>query len=1036
MSLYSNLLDRLTAIRDEREMHANTASRVGQALIDILNAFTGKFLSRIYDDSAEGKITFKKGFQTDNFEQGQSGADVDASGRAELSSLHVRETAQLSGDVVFGTIQFQEGVSGGAIRQIGNAIHAEVDKLVVRNKMNVKEVEIQEVKYVGGSIVLSPADGFTITGVEYSEDYNIFFVYFDIEDSETEISTRPKWQVGDFAFSERFNAQNTSGDNIIHRWWREVVGIGGQVTDESSPYYGKYCIWLGNNENQCEDVWDGTSESHLPMVGDKVVMLGNRNDASRQGAIILASAGGSGDPALPYIRVYRNIYTFDLSQATLVHQISYAGLITNTQNWNLNVDLGSSVKTVPFNTLYKEIDDIASQMDESFRVWHVDYDNTTPPSLSNLPASQWGGTGQDPYSEHVGDFCITSDGFCYEFKNLPETDENVYGWVIVTDQYLISYVEQIGEKKRVFPSKPSENAMYEVGDLWLNATYPNADDIAGHSGDPDWADRFVGDLYDKITLVCNSDKDERFNIEDWGPADTKQTWLHQWQTGAGDEGGASHNMFIGTEFGKKGVSTHGNHDVIYTPIQAAGFRIAPSSAAIQVFYRGTNNEPKKAELVFDIDEDESAAKLSADSIKLEGYTTINGNFKIDEDGNMEAVAGSFSGFITNKETILTALNISDHIKKEVCAYSGNTELTLSLNDVGQNLAFYSTPGSGGAQYSDYGGSTNYILPQGYDSIDDYLEEQYPEWTDIGMRLNLPFDIAYLDESHFSRMAVIVNYNVVGYGVDGLGLYRQYKNNAALDEISQEDESSAEWLDYPFKFEGERGKRAKELVGCTINMRLYGTEEGIGMLFRGIVSAKVGNDVFYYRTSSATINVDGVHTLALDPYKAGGYDAYRAALGLNNEYNHIILEGIQYVDDSSAYVTGWQISFAKIGYYDRYSIGLEDNDSPTPPLPPIVQPTLDDIENRYINTQGVWYARYYSVIVDVSRARGQYISANAGSQYAFLTSYNDTNVTFVSGGSRVGARPNHVLIPNDAVYIYLYVGTTMPTVAPVFTLSEE
>lgn len=1006
MSLYSNLLDRLTAIRDEREMHANTASRVGQALIDILNAFTGKFLSRIYDDSAEGKITFKKGFQTDNFEQGQSGADVDASGRAELSSLHVRETTQLSGDVVFGTIQFQEGVSGGAIRQIDNDIHAEVDYLSVRKKMSVTEVEIQEVNYVGGSIVLSPADGFTITGVEYSEDYNIFYVYFDIEDSETGISTRPKWQVGDFAFSERFNAQNTSGDNIIHRWWREVVGIGGQVTDESSQYYGKYCIWLGNNEYQCEDVWDGTSESHLPMVGDKVVMLGNRNDASRQGAIILASAGGSGDPALPYIRVYRNIYTFDLSQATLVHQISYAGLITNTQNWNLNVDLGSSVKTVPFNTLYKEIDDIASQMDESFRVWHVDYDNTTPPSLSNLPASQWG--GQDPYSEHVGDFCITSDGFCYEFKNLPETDENVYGWVIVTDQYLISYVEQIGEKKRIFPSRPSNNAMYEVGDVWLNAVYPD-------DGDAEMATMFKGEIYDNVTLVCIRDKSNGFDIDDWGIAEPKTTWLHQWQTGATDQGGASHNMFIGTNFGKLGRSTYGNHDVIYEPREAAGFRIEPTSAAIQLWYRRTddNTDYGCAELRFDIDktQSQSTAKLKADNIALEGYTTINDSFGVDLDGNMWAKNGRFGGLVTHEQTIITEENYEEYGDLVTRTYIDSHGYETSCQDY----------------YVDITKCGQHISVIGVDGIT----------TDSRIVLQLPFVCDYRNDG----TGTLVTRDFYSYIADAWK-YWDYDDSqlADINDVTKRYISSRELF------------KARSYVGCVVSIANYTICD---MYILGVK----GYGQTYYKVDHMT-SVSNFDQLVSLKCVIRSADFTQITTFRGNE--EIVWEATSMkprlvmaseINTEPYYYVGKDEEYKESGHYsedplqnefdqdviDNYESGMfddESNNNLIPDEPPIVQPTLADIENRYINTQGVWYARYYSVIVDVSRVRGQYISANAGTQYAFLTSYNDTNVTFVSGGSRVGARPNHVLIPNDAVYIYLYLGTTMPTVAPVFTLSEE
>lgn len=926
----------------------------GQVL-SIVSAYADpRFLSKLNADTANGLITFLQGIRLGNYAQGSTGGKFDENGNAEANSLVVRGQTEQRGNLIFGNVPFIPGATGGAVRQIDNDIHAEVDYLSVRKKMAVTEVEIQEVNYVGGNIVLSPADGFTITDVEWDEEENLFYVYFDALDADTGDMVTPQWQVGDLAFSQKFNIQNSSGGELIHSWWREVEQVV-LITREQDPHYGKCILWLRNDSGHCKSIYDGENDYNMPEVGDKVVMLGHiqqsgesATDAkARQGAIILASAGGTTDTnALPYIRVYKDINTFDLSQATLVHQISYSGLVTNTQNWTLNVDLGGGTTPtqVPFNDLYAEIDDVASQLDESFQVWQVDYDKTTPPSLSNLPASQWGGQGQDPYSEHVGDFCITSDGFCYEFKEI--TTGN-YGWVIVTDQYLISYVEQIGEKKRIFPSRPSNNAMYEVGDVWLNAVYPDDDDA-------EMATMFKGEIYDNVTLVCKRDKSNGFDIDDWGIAEPKTTWLHQWQTGATDTGGASHNMFIGTNFGKLGRSTYGNHDVIYEPREAAGFRIEPNSAAIQLWYKRTEDESDGdesddygcAELRFDIDKTQrqSTAKLKADNITLEGYTTINGNFKIDEDGNMEAVAGAFSGFITNRETLITCLNLEKYFDVAISPYSGDVELELKMNMVGQNFSFYSMPEGGSPTYSSIGGSSATRLPENYDILGNWLDvyimghtfQGVPlgDLTGNALFLNLPFDEVYLDKSHFQRSDIIRHY--VYESEYGLSLYREFNNDITIDTMPTDDDperapdwpndATEGWPDYPFEFEGIRGKKAHELVGCKIHIRLYGGEEGIALSLRGIMSAKNGNNIIYdgdpIPQSSSTYHID--------PYEAHDFSHWRTILGINNEYNEIILECIEIPVENNgnviAYKIGWQISFAQTGYYDRYTLGLDDNTS--------------------------------------------------------------------------------------------------------------
>lgn len=47
----------------------------------------------------------------------------------------------------------------------------------------------------------------------------------------------------------------------------------------------------------------------------------------------------------------------------------------------------------------------------------------------------------------------------------------------------------------------------------------------------------------------------------------------------------------------------------------------------------------------------SVVEIKADNIKLEGYTTINGNFKIDIDGSMEATGGKIAGWNINNDKL-------------------------------------------------------------------------------------------------------------------------------------------------------------------------------------------------------------------------------------------------------------------------------------------------------------------------------------------------------------------------------------------------
>ena len=84
----------LTGIRDERAKGANTAWRVGSALLALLDYAmqdNGTYLSREHDDAAAGAITFLKGIVSES-------------------------TAKMKGGTQFGS--FTSGIMGGTGAQI------------------------------------------------------------------------------------------------------------------------------------------------------------------------------------------------------------------------------------------------------------------------------------------------------------------------------------------------------------------------------------------------------------------------------------------------------------------------------------------------------------------------------------------------------------------------------------------------------------------------------------------------------------------------------------------------------------------------------------------------------------------------------------------------------------------------------------------------------------------------------------------------------------------------------------------------------
>lgn len=90
-----------------------------------------------------------------------------------------------------------------------------------------------------------------------------------------------------------------------------------------------------------------------------------------------------------------------------------------------------------------------------------------------------------------------------------------------------------------------------------------------------------------------------------------------------------------------------------------------------------NKVVKNDEVVAKINASQEGVAIEADKISLEGYTTINDNFKIDEHGNMEAKNGKFSGEITSTSGTIGGWTISEG---NLSVNIGGYELVLNATD--------------------------------------------------------------------------------------------------------------------------------------------------------------------------------------------------------------------------------------------------------------------------------------------------------------------------------------------------------------------
>lgn len=363
---------------------------------------------------------------------------------------------------------FSAGSTGmGIYKDEAGNYHLDIDFVNIRKKLTADEIEVQKSYYVGGKQWITPGAGIVCTSVE--DTGTAYRCRFKTTDAEGR-TVRCMFQPDDLAICETFNLTKQSGGTLGNRYyWRLVEAVGADYIDLSKS-----------------DCGEG---SEAPQAGDEIVHLGNISNTSRQGAICSDAITIGG----PYIRVYKCINDYHLPQPNIdlnpEESIVKARLISEAT--------GKDVDDM-INDVQANLDLIKEQTDKEYTLWFFEY----APTLSNIPASDW--TTDDLKALHEQDmFYNRASGLAYRFVK----SGNVWKWEDITDQQTIKALENAAKaqdtadsKRRVFVSQPNDSDTYDVGDLWVNATY--------------------GSLYDNDSLVCKTAKPagSAFSIAHWQPS--------------------------------------------------------------------------------------------------------------------------------------------------------------------------------------------------------------------------------------------------------------------------------------------------------------------------------------------------------------------------------------------------------------------------------------------------------------------------------------------------------------------------------------
>lgn len=208
-----------------------------------------EFLSRKRNDRTKGRITFEQGVVFGEEENGF----VDGKGNADLLTAVVRELLS-SVDYTGGGLTDSGWKLGMDEDQLS---HLVVDKLTVRQVMNVFELLINKVRSVGGQICVSAANG-KIKAVEERGDY--YLISFEQENM--------------FVRHDLVRCQTFTGTDL-RSYWVEVaevtadgIVVAKEEFEETEPKVGDECVLMGNTavENRQNLVLISATEDGEPRV--------------------------------------------------------------------------------------------------------------------------------------------------------------------------------------------------------------------------------------------------------------------------------------------------------------------------------------------------------------------------------------------------------------------------------------------------------------------------------------------------------------------------------------------------------------------------------------------------------------------------------------------------------------------------------------------------------------------------------------------------------------------------------------------------
>lgn len=491
----------------------NTLGGNSISTTDILAKVSRHFLSKTQDDRTPHKLSSDKAFEIGKFVSGSTGGIImvdKETGQtyAEVDKLKVRMKAY------FESLEIQNvnSVGGKIVLTPGGA----VTLIDVWTKGTIEQTPILSMAD-GNPILLADGSELQLMDKETVDNgvpEGVYRCFFLAEQDGVEVENR--FRAGFQIQSKNFNIQKPGEYQQVanHYYWRLCVGASKEPINVG--IYKLHYIDLS--------MADCDTGSDIPAKGDTVAHLGARikwkgidnkdvtdeSNIDAQNAIVFSST----DVFSPSVTLYHGIDSYSYLNKEYVeygvdktnnkaffhvYGDAYIGdrdgnsFVKFTQGEGVELKGKLSVGTTIGNGdtiedalkkasekyiedldplkeyIKQEIDNIQNQVDGAIETWFYD----PVPTLENLPASDW--DTDEKKNNHLGDLYYSKEGKAYRFQY--EQEKGWY-WNAITDTDIVKALENAQKaqdtadgKRRIFVRQPQNSDAYDIGDMWVNATY-------------------------------------------------------------------------------------------------------------------------------------------------------------------------------------------------------------------------------------------------------------------------------------------------------------------------------------------------------------------------------------------------------------------------------------------------------------------------------------------------------------------------------------------------------------------------------------